>query len=110
MKLTRDSMSALASVVSEGSPGSSFVWDRGAVVLPLLRVDGKEDSDATIDRVRGRFVGGGALLLLLLLGVEEDSTCFLVCLTDDDVGAAESSPSSPEASREDGWSRSVVED
>lgn len=99
----------LASVVSEGSPGSFLLADNTVALLvlfPMLLRAREEESAATIDLVRGRFVGGGALLLL---PVDSGSGTFLLCFADVE-GAAESSPSSPEASREEGCSSSVVAD
>lgn len=55
------------------------------------------------DRVRARFEGG------TLLVASMDEALFL-CLVDGPASAAESSPSSADASRDDGCSRSVVDD
>jgi hypothetical protein len=54
-----------------------------------------------VDLVRGRFEGGLA---------ESVELVFFRCLRFALAGAAESSASSPDASREEGWRRSAVED
>lgn len=89
-------MSSLSSVVSEGSPGSALAIV--GVALPLLEAA----SALALERVRGRFGGGF---------VESTEVAdFLCLLVDTDTGTAESSASSPEASRDDGWRRSAVDD
>ena len=88
-------MSVLASVVSEGSPGSSLLMLGTTSPLPVAC------SVAATERVLGRFMGG--------LIESWDGVAFL-CLLLVGIWAAESSASSPEASREDGCWRSAVED
>ena len=97
LRFDRFSMSALSSVVSDGSPGSSLLM-LGMPAGPFSRVD----SAVTVDRVRGLLFGG-------LLVASRELVDFL-CLELVKAAAGESSASSPEASRDDGWSRSTVED
>jgi hypothetical protein len=89
----------LASVVSDGSPGSSLLIDRPTVAFPFRLVS---ESAVKKDRVRARFEGG-------IFDASTADRGFL-CLPDEVAGAADSSPSSPEASREEGCKRSVVDD
>lgn len=94
LNVERFAISVLASVVSEGSPGSSF-WMLGmAAPLPVIAL-----SAVTVDRVRGRFAGGWAVSI--------EVAAFL-CL-EPEGGPVTSVVSSPEASRDEGWRRSVVE-
>lgn len=88
-------MSVLASVVSEGSPGSSC-WMLG-IAMPLLEAP----SLAALDRVLGRLLGG---LLESLDGAD------FLCLPLAEFCAVESSASSPDASRDDGCWSSATED
>lgn len=81
-------MSLLATVVSEGSPGSSL-WTGPS---PLVTVE------ASPELLRARF-DDGALSLV----------CFFDLLGVALAGPVESSPSSPDASREDGWSSVVLD-
>ena len=83
-------MSLLATVVSEGSPGSSFAAPLAVGTLPS-----PED-------LRTRFGGGTVPAVSIEL-------CFLD-LFDGTAGPVDSSASSPDASRDDGWRRSVVDD
>lgn len=83
-------MSLLATVVSEGSPGSSFAAPLAVGTLPS-----PED-------LRTRFGGGTEPAASI-----ED--CFLG-LFDGAAGLVDSSASSPDASRDDGCRRSVVDD
>ena len=83
------SISALSSVVEDGSPGSSWLIE-GALTAPF--------ESAALERVRARFGGGAAPSM--------EGGCFL-CLV---FEAGESASSSPEASRDEGWRRSVVDD
>ena len=89
-------MSELASVVSDGSPGSSlFILGIGVPLLELL-------SAIALDRVLGRLAGGL---------VESMDIVDFLCLAI--VGACvevSSAASSPEASRDEGCCRSTVED
>lgn len=94
LRLLRDAISVLASVVSDGSPGSSLLMS--GMTLPSSAA-----CSVTTELLRGRFDGG-----LLPSG---DTSVFLgLWLTVS--GTAESAASSPEASRDDGWRRSAVED
>ena len=93
LRFERLSMSSLCSVVSDCSPGSAL-----AIVGVELSL-AEAASTLTLERVRGRF-GGGLV----------ESADFLCLWLDVGIGTAESPASSPEASREDGWSRSAVED
>lgn len=108
-------MSTLASVVSDGSPGSTLLMmedDPFPLWLPL----GFPSADG-MERVRGRLGGGRPDVSafwfwfwfwfggnFLDFPLEEAAAAVAVA-----VAAADSSPSSPEASREDGWSCSAVE-
>lgn len=94
LRLERVSISALASVVSDGSPGSSKFMAGGSPLLLWVAAS----AAAAFDRVRGRLAGG------LFESIELVALRCLVLL------AGEVATSSPEASREDGWRRSVVED
>ena len=93
LRLDRCSISALASVVSDGSPGSStFSIGESTDVLAA------GPSGATLERVRGLFAGG------LLASIEAAPfRCFV-------LRVGEAATSSPDASRDEGWSKSVVED
>ena len=88
-RVERVAISVLASVVSDGSPGSSLLM----LAIPLPT----QLSLVALDRVRGRLAGG------LEESIEaEDFLCLVVVLE----RVAESSASSPEASREEGCSKS----
>jgi hypothetical protein len=89
------SISALSSVVSDGSPESFFaiVLSSGPLCMAISLV--------AEDLVRGRFDGGFT---------ESVEMVFFLCLWLEVAGTAESSASSPDASRLEGWSRSAVED
>ena len=96
-------MSMLASVVSDGSPGSILLMEDSSFPfwLPLT------PSAEGMVRVRGRLDGGTPV---------ESAPDFFDFPPDEAaparaeaVAAADSSPSSPEASREDGWSCSAVD-
>lgn len=76
---------------SEPSPSSS-------ITVPLLA---KFSGAAALDLVRGRFAGG-----LPASACAADFLCLLLVTSCE----AESAASSPEASREEGWRRSAVED
>lgn len=93
LRLVRVAMSVLASVVSDGSPGSSL-----SILGPMISPD--KGSAAALERVLGRFAGG--------LADSIDSEAFL-CLRLVVNCAVESSASSPEASRDEGWRRSTVD-
>jgi len=95
-RFERFSMSMLASVVSDGSPGSSLAIE-GPSATPLPVVAWL--SVMTPERVRARFVGG------TLLAASID----FLCLPGNTSGTADSSPSSPEASRDEGCNWSAVE-
>lgn len=82
--------------MSDGSPGSALAMV--GVDVPLFDAA----SALAIDRVRARFCGG------LVVSIALDT--FLYLLLDVGIGAAESSASSPDASRDDGWRRSAVDD
>lgn len=101
----RFSILMLSSVVSEASPGSSFLtsWVLLDGEVPLCGVAGAV-LPVAVERVRGRLDGG-------LAEASMEGADFL-CLEDIEGLAAGvgSSASSPEASREEGWRRSVVED
>ena len=90
----RLAISVLASVVSEGSPGSSF-WILGAAATPLPA----KLSAVTFDRVRGLLAGGC---------VESTEVTAFLCLMAAG-GVVTSAASSPEASLEEGCNRSAVE-
>jgi hypothetical protein len=87
-------MSLLAGVVSDGSPGSSLlIAEASLAASPLL--DAAPARPSPTEAFRARFEGG-----ILDEGFKDE-------------GAAEpvdSSPSSPDASREEGCRRSVVDD
>ena len=85
----RASISAESSVADDGSPGSSIAFEESSP-SPF-------DSPA-LDRVRARLDGGTWVSL--------DERCFLCRVLDE----GDSASSSPEASRDDGWSRSAVDD
>lgn len=90
----RLAMSVLASVVSDGSPGSSLL------ILGILDAAWALvcSAEVTLDRVRGRLAGG-------TIDESVDAIPFLCLPMVAAVGvkgAAESSASSPEASRDDG--------
>ena len=78
----------LASVVSDGSPGSSF-WMLGTAKSWLDAFS----AAVAVERVRGRFEGGF---------VDSTDVETFLCLAPDDACAAESSASSPDASRDEG--------
>lgn len=58
------------------------------------------------DDFRARFEGG----LGAPVEVTSIEVCFLFLLAVGVIGSVESSPSSPDASRDDGWRRSTVDD
>ena len=95
LSFERLAMSVLASVVSDGSPGSSF-WMLGTGAPLIVGF-----SLTAADRVRARFEGG--------LAESTDVAVVFLCL-ELEVGAVDSSASSPDASREEGCRRSTVED
>ena len=89
-------MSELASVVSDGSPGSSLLIL--GIGMPLFKLV----SATALDRVRGRLAGGF---------VESIDIVDFLCLLLVGVCVEVSSPaSSPEASRDEGCCSSTVED
>lgn len=92
----RDSISALDSVVSEGSPGSSLAVS--------LSTDDASRSPLVARRVRGRFDGGTVLFDSFPIG----ATFFFCFPTGVSRAEADSSPSSPDASRDDGCGRSTA--
>lgn len=88
-------MSLLATVVSDGSPGSSLlIADGSSVAAPLAGV-----WSVVVELLRARLDGGTAAA---------DVTFPAGFLGWGLVGPVDSSPSSPEASREDGWRRSAA--
>ena len=91
--LDRFSISALASVVSDGSPGSSLLIDGAAVGMPLCAVLVKVVSPV---RVLARFTDGAPEE-----AVSAKAEDFLFFPADVSP-TVDSSPSSPDASREDG--------
>ena len=96
LRFERLAISILASVVSEGSPGSSCcMLDIG---MPLLG----PFSAAVLDRVLGRFAGGFVESI--------DAVVFLCLLFGDGCAPDSSPPSSPEASREEGCWSSAIDD
>ena len=95
LRFDRFAMSVLASVVSDGSPGSSLL------MLVPDTPSFETLSASIVDRVLGRLAGG---FIPSTIAVDFFGLKFVL------LGAAESPASSPEASREEGWSRSAVED
>lgn len=96
-------MSALASVVSDGSPGSILLIDEDDGASPLLSLPCPASAIVPA-RVRARFDGGTAAAAVV---VSVEWTDLRVLGTA--AGVADSSPSSPDASRDDGWSWSAAD-
>jgi hypothetical protein len=95
-------MSSLSSVVDDGSPGSSLLIVGTSTFKPMLLelvVCELLVAAAARARVLGRFVGGASF--------ESIELADFLCL---EVREGDSAASSAEASREEGCSRSAVED
>lgn len=91
----------LASVVSDGSPGSSLLIAAAEAGMPLCVPVLMVESPV---RVRARFTAGA--LVDAASGKAEN----FFCVPSEVSATVESSPSSPDASREDGCMKSAVDD
>lgn len=93
------SISSLSSVVEDGSPGSSLLMPGASTLKPLLLELTLMVVAAAAARVRGRLFGGASL--------ESTELADFLCL---EVRDGDPAASSPEASRDEGCSRSMFED